>query len=293
MKRFLEPTVVVSERSTRPVGESSLPGELIGCRQQPSNLNYFDVRSTWIGDLGIIPVPPDCPASRILHASFERSGRLTIIEDWVNSVIGEHDRSRIYGRTAVARAKKKMHVKHYEDDDMLHYGELRLDGCQLKAFIRTGQHEGREMFTMAHELGHAALYLLKPEFDQDAVGTERLCDLFAVELTMPVKLVREIWHNMPDARSIAWLAKKTRSSLTASCIRIAEYRGDITTGLASADGVIQKQYGANLVRNLRFSVKYASRKTSAGKTSWSVSNGLAVSTHPAKNRLVFIARRIR
>ena len=242
---------------------------------------------------GCYTSPAGLPSIKDLARQLRALWTTDIIEDWVNSVIGEHDRSRIYGRTAVARAKKKMQVKHYEDDDMLHYGELRLDGCQLKAFIRTGQHEGREMFTIAHELGHAALYMLKPEFDQDAAGTERLCDLFAVELTMPVKLVCEIWHNMPDARSIAWLAKKTGSSLTASCIRIAEYRGDITTGLASADGVIQKQYGANAVRNLGFSVKYASTKTSAGKTSWSVSNGLAVSTHPAKNRMVFIARRIR
>ena len=290
--------MVVSERSARPVDESR-PGKLIGCRHQPSNSIYLSGQSTWTGDLRTITVPPECPASRILRATFGQPDDLDLVEDWVNSVTGEEDRSKVYGKTAVERAKKRLQVRHYEDRDLAHYGELRLDGCQLKAFIRTGQHRGREMFTVAHELGHASLHLLDPEFDQRAEGTERLCDLFAVEMTMPAMLVHDIWDSAPDARAITRLARKTNCSLTASCIRIAEYNRNVTTGRAYANGYIIKHYGPIAARDLRIPVEQAYRKASEKKSSWAMSNGLAVHTRTVKklsegpDLVVFLARRIR
>jgi hypothetical protein len=197
-KRFLEPTVIVSEQPARPVDEPR-PGKLIGCRHQSAHSIHLTGRSTWIDDQDAIFTLPDCPASEILRNRFGCLSNAALIEEWVSAVICEHDRRQVYGQTATERAKKRLRVRHCEDHDLTHYGELRLDGSQLKAFIRTGQHQGRTTFTLAHELGHAALHLMNPELDQRAIGTERLCDLFAAELTMPVALVEDIWYRTPDA----------------------------------------------------------------------------------------------
>ncbi len=290
--------MVVSEQSTEPVDEPR-PGRLIGCRHQPAHSIYLTGRSTWTGDQDAIFTLPDCPASDILRTRFGRPRKAALIEEWVSSVVGEQDRRQVYGQTATERARKRLRVRHYEDHDLTHYGELRLDGRQLKAFIRTGQHHGRIMFTLGHELGHAAIYRMNPELDQRAAGTERLCDLFAAELTMPVALVEEIWYRMPDARAVIRLAKITQGSLTASCIRIAEQHGDVTTGLASSDGIIFKHYGSIPAHDLRIAVPQAYLKMQEKKSSWIVSNGIAVHVRattksPKGAALVaFLARRTR
>jgi hypothetical protein len=256
-------------------------------------------RSTWTDDQDAIFTLPDCPASEILRNRFGRLGGTSLIERWVNWGVGEHDRRRVYGRTAAERAKKRLRVQHCEDPDLRHYGELRLDGRQLKAFISTGQSPGRTMFTLGHELGHAAIYRMNSGLDQQADGTERLCDLFAAELTMPVALVEDIWCRMPDARAIIALAKVSQGSLSASCIRIAELHDDITTGLASSDGFIFKHYGSISAHDLRFPVTRAYRRTFETNDSWIISDGIAAhvsaTTKSPKDPslIAFIARRKR
>jgi hypothetical protein len=290
--------VVVSEQLTRPVGPSR-PGSLIGCRHQPANSVYLTGRSTWTDDQDAIFTLPDCAPSEILRNRFDELGGAPLIEEWVSWGVGEHDRCQIFGRTATERAKKRLRVQHCEDPDLTHYGELRLDGRQLKAFISTGQSQGRTMFTLGHELGHAAIYRMNPGLDQRVAGTERLCDLFAAELAMPVALVGDIWCRMPDAQAIIELAKLTQASLTASCIRIAELHGDVTTGLASSDGLIFKHYGSISARDLRFPVARAYGKIRKTKVSWIISDGLAVhvsaTTKSPKDPslIVFVARRAR
>ena len=274
---------------TRPVGFSVRPGRLI--RRRHHSYNGYRPRPTARSDVGgTNQALPPCPASSMLHARFRHPEQRSIIENWVNSVIGESDRRQIFGRTAVERAKKKLQVRQYEDHDVMHSGELRLDGSELKAFIRAGQSAGRKMFTMAHELAHAALYRLDAESDQDHDGTERLCDLFAVEMTMPMILVQDIWRKTPDARAVAELVKTTKSSAAASCLRVAEVRGDAASGLLSTNGHI-KTYGADLGPELYDSVMFTFRKAPLGTSSWILPNGLTVSTHTTGKRTFFLARR--
>jgi hypothetical protein len=235
----------------------------------------------------------------MLRNRFSRPGVASLVEEWVSWGVGEHDRRQVFGQTAAERAKKRLRVQHWEDDDLTHYGELRLDGSQLKAFISKAQSQGRTMFTLGHELGHAAIHRMNPGLDQRAAGTERLCDLFATELTMPAALVDDIWYRMPDAKAIATLARTTQSSLTASCIRIAELRGGITTGLASSDGCIFKCYGSISAGDLRFLVAQAYTKACEKEASWIISDGTAVhvsaiAKSPKDASLIaFVARRTR
>jgi hypothetical protein len=291
VKRLPEPSVVIPARSAMPGVEKSRPGQLIGCRHQAACSDYSCKHSKPTSEPSVIPIRPNSAVTQVLRARLRQPDQSKIIEDWVSSVIGEDDRSRIFGLTAVSRAKRGLNVEHHDTTNMLHDGELKLDGGQLKAFIRTGQSKGREMYTLAHELGHAALYAMDSRFDQSTPGVEKICNLFAAELTMPTRLVCDIWRETPDAESIAALAKKTRASLSASCVRLAEHLRNATTGLASCDGVIVRQYNANLMPDLQDSFLFTHLRALDGKSTWILPNGLTVNIYVMKKRIVFLARR--
>jgi hypothetical protein len=226
-----------------------------------------------------------------LSAAFTCSPGSGLIESWVNSVTGDPDRSSCFGSTAVTRAMKKLNTEVHYQESMFHDGELRIaDGRRIAFIPSSGQHSPRERFTLAHELGHAALHVLDPHLDQSGPDVERLCNLFAAELLMPTKVVQTIWQEAPNADAIAKLARRTSSSLSASCLRIAEYLGTATTGLASADGTIAESYGANLTSSVQRDLANACKIASADMI---LRNGLTVSTRAVPNRrVVFLIRRI-
>jgi hypothetical protein len=186
---------------------------------------------------------PKCDASKILRTNFTDATDVTIIENWVNSVLGYRDRSECFGATAVSRAIRNLRITCHYDDDLLHDGELRIVKGRQTVFIRTDQNPRRESFTLAHELGHASLHTIAPNLNQSDPGVERLCNLFAAEILMPTSFVRAVWRKTRDVDCIVTLAAQTSSSLPASCLRVVEYlNGGVTTGLASTSGVIVQRY---------------------------------------------------
>jgi hypothetical protein len=237
-------------------------------------------------------VLPDCPATNALRTKFPGLEGAAAIENWVDQVVGDEDRIQCFGVTAAARARRKLEVMHRSHDQMLGEGELRLDGDRWIAYIPDSQPRRRARFALAHELGHAALYAVDPKLDQCGPGVERICNLFAAELLMPEKLVEHIWCTWPDAEAIWRLAWKTASSLSASCIRLAEHVGTITTGLASADGLITERYGAKLDGVLRGSVSVVSRSAHKGKASVQILRELTVSIRASDGRIAFVVQRM-
>jgi len=168
-------------------GTALAPGDrLVGCRQAAGS-NNCDSRLRTIDGLGELP---DCPAATALRAYLRGSTRLTLVEDWVDSVLGEEGRSRCFGPTAVTRAGRRLNVLHVMDSDLPCDGQLWYAGSFIIALISRAQSPQREMFTMAHELGHAALYMVDPEVDQNDAGVDKICNIFATELIMPTKLCR-------------------------------------------------------------------------------------------------------
>jgi len=107
---------------------------------------------------------PDCPAFETLSATFACPTGSGLIESWVNSVTGDLDRSSCFGPTAVARVVKKLNTEVHYCEGMPHDGELRIrDGRRIAVIPSSGRHSRRELFTLAHELGHAALHELDPD----------------------------------------------------------------------------------------------------------------------------------
>jgi hypothetical protein len=189
---------------------------------------------------------------------------------------------------------RKLRVTHVDDGCLPYDGELRLVGGQLIAFVSKNQSRQRETFTIAHELGHAALFKLNPGLDQGAAETERLCDMFAAELMMPTSLVRDIWQSTPDVAAVVEIGKKTGSSLSAACVRIAEYLGSTATGILTPSGSIKEKYGIELGRDLKSSLAFAAERAAEGKFSSDLTNGLSVSSQKVRNEEVaFLARRFR
>ena len=234
---------------------------------------------------------PDCRTSNMLYARF---GRHATIEDWVDSIMAEDDRRTCFGRTAISRAKRQLSVVQVDDPGLGWDGELRLVCGRLIALIGPEQSRRRETFTIAHELGHGALYALDVEANQDTAVMERLCDMFAAELIMPTRLVRDIWRRIPDAEAIPELASKTESSLSASCIRIAEYLADAITGIASGDGIIQSPFGmTRCCDDLKGPILLASISNHQEKFFLNLLDGLTLSVHRvADGRMVFLGRMI-
>lgn len=268
------------------------PGELVGRRVAEQrfcgNCKVAYESSTML-------LLPDCPALAALSATFACSIGSGLIESWVNSVTGNPDRSKCSGSTAVTRAMKKLDIKAQYCEDMRHDGELRIVDGHLMAFIPSNDGRSlREFFTLAHELGHAALHVLDPEIDQSGPAVERLCNLFAAELLMPTKIVHMICQEAPSADAIVKLARRTSSSLQASCVRIAEYLGSATAGLASPDGAVVESYGAKLTGSHRNDLASACKIASAGRSLMILQDKLIVSTRTIDSRrVVFLMRNIR
>lgn len=237
---------------------------------------------------------PACSASDALRARFPANIDAAIIEDWVADAIGDNpDRTRCFGPTAVNRARRNLQVTHHEDSRMLHDGELRFLDGRRKVFIPSGQYPPRTRFTLAHELGHVSLHDLYPALEQSGRDVERLCNLFAAELIMPMAVVRATWRETPDVDAVIALATRTSSSLSASCIRIAECMDDTTTGLMSANGLTAERYGWAIADNLDVDLVGACQAATRRKSTMNMQYGLTVSTRAVRKRVVFLAQKIR
>jgi hypothetical protein len=190
---------------------------------------------------------------------------------------------------------KKLDTKVHYYEGMLHDGELRIvDGHRIAFIPRSDGYSRRELFTVAHELGHAALHVLDPDLDQSGLGVDRLCNLFAAELLMPAKVVQMIWQETRDADAIVRLARRTSASLSASCVRIAQYLRTATTGIASIEGAVAESYGANLPSGIQDDLASACQAASTGRSPMILQNGLTVSAQAVtKKKVAFLIYRIR
>jgi IrrE N-terminal-like domain len=236
----------------------------------------------------------DCPPWRALHNRFACSGVSSTVECWVNWAMGEEDRSLCFGRTATSRATRLLDVKYVPKVELPCDGQFGIASGYRIILTSSRQSPQREIFTFAHELGHAALYLFDPNTSYNSKGIERICNLFAVELIIPTKFVSNVWRSARDAEAIIEIANKTDCSLSTSCIRLTEYLSNASAGVASRDGVIQECYGLKLSRDSKDLVETVSRGAMRGEMSWSLPCGAVLSVRyvPQRKLVVFVMQRI-
>ena len=148
-------------------------------------------------------------------------------------------------------------LRYYRSIDVMYITDLNPGGARLHALfvpeygivmVEANSPEGRQRFSLAHELGHAELehdygpanslfdaspvsFLCQPgdmesvPFVERRIGMRRRAEIranqFAATLLMPASLVREIWREMGDVRTCA---EELGVSNRALEIRLAELR---------------------------------------------------------------------
>lgn len=199
---------------------------------------------------------PQADATELLYARFGKQGSEVVLKRWVDYAVGKHRRETCLGHAAIEHAIKTLNVDLRYDKELVYDGELRLIDDRKTIFLREAIERSRVNFTIAHELGHAALFQLSSSLVQTNQDVERLCNLFAAELLLPSTCVKGEASNSSYARAIAILSARSGASLPATCIRITECLGG-AAGIASKDGRILNEYG-NIPRSLKLS-EYLSR----------------------------------
>jgi IrrE N-terminal-like domain len=230
-------------------------------------------------------------AMNVLRVRFGHRGRNTLVECWVNYAVGLDKRDDCLGNQAIDRAIDRLDVELRSDADLLFDGELRLIGDKKTIFVRRGIEPSRRSFTIAHEIGHAALFQLAPSIGQDGDEVERMCNLFAAELLLPASSVRREVTGGSYVRALAVLAGKSGASLTSTCIRFTECFGG-AAGIADADGKVIRSYGreADSDEIAGHLWRIASAKQRSFLTQ-RVSPAWALETGFVKSRYVFVLRR--
>lgn len=178
-----------------------------------------------------------------LRAHFDIRNVQLLVERWVNEATGESDRTNLIGDAAIRSALERRRVSVRTDSSLPFAGELRLVDNELVILLADNLGHRRRRFTIAHELGHAALFAIDSSLQQQDGDTEKLCDAFAAELLMPrAYLMREAAQVESYARLLLMLAGGAGASLPAACIRVTECFGG-AAGIASRGGKIQNEYG--------------------------------------------------
>jgi len=185
---------------------------------------------------------PSCPATQILRDQFGIGSDTDLVGEWVSFAAGTPDRTELFGLRGINRVVKNYYVRFIPDELLCIDGQFRLENGHKIIYIKPGISIKRLRFTIAHELGHVAFHVLAPGFDQNAEGVERLCDIFAAELMMPIRMVQELGKTFRGSEVVLALSKMAGASLPASCIRVNECLG-ITSGLATLDGDVLENYG--------------------------------------------------
>ncbi|WP_163512224.1 ImmA/IrrE family metallo-endopeptidase [Fodinicola acaciae] len=186
---------------------------------------------------------PETRATDLLREKFGDARQERLLETWVDFAVGTSNRSDCLGEAAIKRAATVLDVEIRSDPDLPFDGELRLIEGQSVIFLGGHVDKARQNFTMAHELGHAALYRIAPRLDQQNQPTEKLCNLFAAELLMPRAHVEEQGDGGPLVRKLLALSARSGASLTSTCLRVTECF-PCTAGFASKDGTIVKEYSS-------------------------------------------------
>ena len=151
---------------------------------------------------------PNTEVTEVLQAKLGY-GQCNLIERWVSYAVGLNNRDQCLGPLAMRRVLDRLNVELRSDSSLLFDGELRLTEDGKTIFLREGIARSRANFTIAHELGHAALYEIEPSLSQDSRDIERMCNLFAAELLLPAASMRRAMAAGSFARTLAVLAAKS------------------------------------------------------------------------------------
>lgn len=143
------------------------------------------------------------------------TARTDEIEQKAQQVLGDYlgDPATISLPINIATILQKNDIKLFSAD----FENKTVAGAYLKdkkeIYVSADDRKTRQLFTVAHELGH---YFLHPdkstdifyrhkadEFDVEDVTDEQEANLFAANLVMPKELMKKVWNEEKDVELLA------------------------------------------------------------------------------------------
>ncbi len=115
-------------------------------------------------------------------------------------------------------------VRCRADKSLWGSGELRQADDGLEIIYSPGLSPERRRFTIAHELGHAALARTGPRFLRAGREVERICDMFATEVLLPRASFLEQAGGPIHVDKVFELAGLFKTSIAATARRYAELK---------------------------------------------------------------------
>jgi Zn-dependent peptidase ImmA (M78 family) len=168
------------------------------------------------------------------------------IRDMVESLLGQHKITRAPVPVDKIAKELGIQIKLDKVDDALSGFIVRDKGKRALIGANKAHHPNRQRFTIAHELGHYFLHagytvhldegrlaytvnLRNSESSRGEDNDEREANLFAAELLMPAKFLREDLEGLEldllgDSKFLTDLAKKYSVSLQALTFRLTYLR---------------------------------------------------------------------
>ena len=114
----------------------------------------------------------------------------------------------------------RLNVTAFEPDATLPIsGELRKDGDGFKIVYSASLSQGRQRFTLAHELAHAVFESTGPNCPRYGRELERICDMLAGEILLPKQIFLKAVGEKVTPGRICQLARDFQTSLMATAIR--------------------------------------------------------------------------
>lgn len=131
----------------------------------------------------------------------------------------------------VEELARRMGIASITTAPMIEDGRLEQDGQNARIYVRDGLPAHRQRFTIAHELGHRLL--LHPRAPAERYrrrlagdAEERLCDDIAAAILLPEYWVTSHYQHRPHRLdTVRQLSSETRTSLSASLVRLSEVLG--------------------------------------------------------------------
>ena len=147
------------------------------------------------------------------------------IPDAVNAVVTRLLEDIPCPPTSLELLGLRLKVSRIRFEDLPIAGALARFGDGFEILCSSSAGEGRQRFTIAHEIAHAIFESTGPGCPQSGAEFERLCDMLATEILMPRALFLEICDPVVSIPNLYRLAESFKTSLAATAIRCAELRG--------------------------------------------------------------------
>ena len=103
-------------------------------------------------------------------------------------------------------------------------GELHKLKDGFRIVCSSDQAQGRQRFTVAHELGHVIVERTGRNPPRTGPAVERVCDMLATELLMPASVFEPLLPTRLTMPGVVELSETFQTSITSTAIRCAELR---------------------------------------------------------------------